>query len=369
MKKLLFCGLLLLAACSETKQTSQHIVEYNPDKWGNGAMPQEVFASMEVLSFEMPEEVLLSGDNDVIWDNGRFFVVDNNNQSCIFIFDANRRYLGSVDAKGRGGNEYLNINNVQVIGDQVAVYSSLNKALYYYNMDGSFAEKDTLEYAPAQLIKTGDNYWGYAGFSNGKMDERVVKMDAEGQIIGKYMPSDAAIFPMGERHDVFTPHNGGLLVRETLRNELSYIDAEAQITTFLKFDFGKYNVPEAYFESTDPMVAATKLLESDFANMDHFFINDKHSVLCVNFQKGADGGETSASLGIETNGAWQWLKSEKTGPMSIFYMTARLLTPDSDLILLVNGERIKEFADKYPELISGFENTTDNPHLILCRIK
>lgn len=369
MKFFLSCALLLLLiACNKNNCELHDVIFYNPDDKANISVPQNIFSSIQIISLKCPDEIIVDPEGDVIYKENKFYCVDFK-RNRVDIFDSNGLYICSVASQGRSGNEYLGIAGVQVIDDCVAIYSYHNKAVYYYDIDGTFVRKDPIECNPMNLLKNGNYYWGYTGFSNGKISERVVKMNSDGQIIEKYMPSNAAIIPMEERGDVFIIHDGDVLIRESFCNKISCINKMGQVETFLKFDFGKYNVPDKYFKYSDPYTAAQKLLNSDFAIMERFFINQNHLVLSVNFQFGSQEGKIISSLGVESNGKWRWLKSEKEGTLSMFFSSTRQMTSDSDVVLLVDGERVREFAAGYPELVGEFDDTTDNPCIVLCRLK
>lgn len=108
-------------------------------------------------------------------------------------------------------------------------------------------------------------------------------MDMKGKIIEKYLPV-SKIIPLTEESSVFIPYKGDLLIRETLRSDIFKIDSTGNAHTFISFDFGRYNVPRSYFENNDPVAAATKLMQSDIAIMDRFFVNDDYMVLSVDFR-------------------------------------------------------------------------------------
>jgi hypothetical protein len=366
-RKFLFGSLLLLIACGTDNNARQGIA-YNPDNKNFVSAPEDLFSFLGVIPLQGPDDVIIDSGSDLIYDEGRFYVVDASRRKRVDIFDTDGRYTGSVASAGRAGNEYIGIDNVQVTDGTIAVYSYHNKAIYHFNVDGSFIEKEQLEYNPLSLLKDQDGYWGFSGYT-AELPERVVKMDAAGKIVGKYLPSEMPIIALEERAPVFTGYNRGVLVREAFRNEIFYVGDDGQEEVFLKFDFGKYNVPKEYFKNSDPYTAAEKLMESDFVMMNRFLINENHKVLSVDFQLGSREGKIISSLGVESNGKWRWLKSEKEGTLSMFFSSTRQMTSDSDVVLLVDGERVREFAAGYPELVGEFDDTTDNPCIVLCRLK
>lgn len=367
MKKIFFCCLLLLGAC-RNEQDQKTSIKFDPDSEDYTFDPRNLFSSIRVIPLHAPSDILIDAESDVEYDNDKFFVVETQRRKRVDIFDSNGQYVGSVAARGRGGNEYIGINSFQIIDSIIAIYSYHNKSIYFYHTDGAFVRKESLKYNPLHLLKVENGYWGYSGYS-GVVPERVVRMDTEGQIVEKYLPAEGNIIPLSESGAVFTSYDRGVLVRESLRNEITYINENGKIETFLKFDFGKYNIPKTYFDNSDPYAAAEKLMKSDFVVMDRFFINNDYAVLSVNFQKGGNEIKMITSIGIENNNIWKWLKSDPKGSLSMFFSSARQLTSNSELVLIVDADRVKEFSAAYPDLIPRLENSGDNPYIVLCRLK
>jgi len=365
---LLFVTLLLITvACNKKEDTFHNIVKYNPNDKSCQTSPDELFSSLEIIPLEGPEDVIIDTESNVIYDNNRFYIIDAIRRKRIDIFNAQGQYISSIKAFGRSGNEYIGIDHVQLLDSLVAVYSCHNKALYYFDINGTFVKKEPIQYAPLDLLKVQDGYWGYVG-NAGEIPARIVKMDMKGKIIEKYLPV-SKIIPLTEESSVFIPYKGDLLIRETLRSDIFKIDSTGNAHTFISFDFGRYNVPRSYFENNDPVAAATKLMQSDIAIMDRFFVNDDYMVLSVDFQMADDSDAAFSSLGICHRDKWKWLRSEHRGALSMFYSTTKALTQKSALIILSEAQPILDFKKVYPELVPEFNHNTDNSFIVLCHLK
>ncbi len=144
------------------------------------------------------------------------------------------------------------------------------------------------------------------------------------------------------------------------------------------FDFGRYNFPDSYFEHPDFISAAATLFSSDFANLYSFFHSRRHSVLQVAFQFGATGekGDSAMATGFRNGDRWQWVNSGTAQAPTILAGTARVLTNDDTLVLLVDNYRIREFAALNPALVRNpevldtiIDDDAANPSVLLCRLK
>lgn len=355
-----------LTACN-TDVVPQGTVAYNPQQRTGEVAPEELFSSMEVITLQCPDEIIADTGNDLLFDAGIFYLVDRVHRKSVDLFDRQGGYIGSVRAFGRSGAEYADISGVQPVDSLVAVYSYHNQALCYYDRQGGFVRRDSLAYQPLSLLKDGDGYWGYAGYSN-TVPSRVVRMDPQGRITREYLPT-AKIIPLMEMNSVFVPHGEELFIREALQRRIFRIDAAGELSTFLTFDFGRWNIPDTYFESDDPMQAAQKLMSSDFALMNRFMINNDFTVAEVGFNPNSDNGTSFSSIGVGHRGAWRWLRADREGPRALFFSAARALTPDSELVLLTDAERLAALKEACPTLVPDFQADTDNTLVVLCRLK
>ena len=237
----LAAGLLLTLMACNTDGVPQGTVAYNPQQRTGEVAPEELFSSMEVITLQCPDEVIVDTGNDLLFDAGIFYLVDRAHRKSVDLFDRQGGYIGSVRAFGRSGAEYADISGVQPVDSLVAVYSYHNQALCYYDRQGRFVRRDSLAYQPLDLLKISDGYWGYAGYSN-TVPSRVVKMDPQGTITREYLPT-ANIIPLSETSSVFVPHDGDLFIREVLQRRIFRIDAAGELSTFLTFDFGAGTSP------------------------------------------------------------------------------------------------------------------------------
>ncbi len=75
---------------------------------------------------------------------------------------------------------------------------------------------------------------------------------------------------------------------------------------FLKFDFGKYNVPESYWETENAMQAFTDLSQKGFISIAGFMMNDDYIVTELNQQTGMEDSSVitywASRNGITVNG-------------------------------------------------------------------
>lgn len=80
---------------------------------------------------------------------------------------------------------------------------------------------------------------------------------------------------------------------------------------FLKFDFGKYNVPESYWETENAMQAFTDLSQKGFISIAGFMMNDDYIVTGTQSANRDGGFGVLLSYWASRNGItdkWNWIR-------------------------------------------------------------
>ncbi len=383
MKKLIYVGCMLLAACSGNPNSSGGVqtvaYEYNASE--PGAAIADVISSITILPIETTPASLISSEEQLFVHDGDYYFFNERGSmggERLLRFDENGRFMNRIGTSGRAENEYLDIGNTYPTKEGIEVYSSQNKAVYSYSLDGKFIARKPFELGARQIVPAdGGGYWAYMGYGNGTMPERVVKTDDAGTILEKFMPSDANVIGMSEIVTVFIPDGDNILVRESFGDAIHSIDPQGIVGEKYIFDFGRYNFPDSYFEYSDAMAAAMALFDSDFANLYSFFESRKHSVLQVAIQFGSSGEEEDSAMvtGFRSENEWQWVKSGTQQAPTILSGSVRALTGGDTVVLLVDNYKIREFAEQNPELVknaevlNGMDDEAANPSVLLCKLK
>ncbi len=386
MKKLFCAACVLLAACSGGRkgpgETQTIVYEYNASD--PGVPLDEVISSVTILPLETTDASLVSSEYRMFIHRGEYYLVDANRsvaRNTILRFDAQGRFLNTIGTAGRADNEYPRINDAYPTDEGIEIYSRTGPdggSIFTFSLDGKFVARRPFG-LPADRIATavGSGYLVYINYFNGVLSERVVRSDTAGEVVGKYLPSEAQVLAMAEVEPVFIPDGEGVLVKETLSDRIVAIDPQGVVSDRYVFDFGRYTIPESYFEHPDAMAASTALFGSDFANLRIFFESPRHSVLQVAYQFGSqgEGGGGALVTGFRTGDEWRWVKSGTPEAFTILSTTLRALTDDDVLVLLVDNYRVREFAEQNPglvrntEVLDGMDDDAANPSILLCKLK
>ena len=370
MKKLLLSVICLtILACENSSQRDGRVAMPLDGKQGFTTI-ENVVSKVQILPLVVTDDVVLSSDNIVKCNDDYIVVIDHLHSGKIYIFGRDGRHRATIAAKGRGPHEYLDMASVQLLDDSIMVYSYHKQSVLYYDYNGKFVGSEKLEFKPYNLYKTDTGYWGYVGFGSGQMSERVVRMDSRGAIIDKYLPTEAKIFSMTEINDIFIECGEGILVRESMMNEISIIN-DGGASSYMRFDFGKYSIPQQYYEYADPMKAAEMLFAKDFAIIDNLFLCQQGFVMYIsrNVQGGKDSFDVVA---IQQDGKWTKLETNKDD--TLLHKAVKGVTSENELIILQNEMSIRSFAAKHPQLLPAdslkyITNNEEKYHILLCQLK
>ncbi|MBR4853671.1 MAG: 6-bladed beta-propeller [Alistipes sp.] len=370
MKKLPILIISLLAfACNNSSNNDTLRVSMPLDKQSTFLGVEEIISDIDILPLTYPDNVLLSDDNTVKFNNDIILIIDRLHSSSMHIFNRDGSYRATIAAKGRGPGEYLDMASVQLLDNQIMVYSNLRKSAFFYDYEGKFIAQKELSHTPYNLYKTADGWWGYMGYGNGQMKERIVRMNADGEIIEKLLPTDANILSMMEIEDVFVPSDKGLLLRETFSNEIVAL-APSSVERIAYFDFGKYSIPANYYTQSSPMEAAEMLFQSDFATINQLFANKSTLAIYVECNMADNPDNKFDAFAYSHEKSWKAIKIDRND--HLFYKSIKSLTEDDKLLLLVGENYINELAERFPQL-ADFDKSKfsdrDKHHIVLCKLK
>ena len=370
MKKLfLLIVSLFTLACNNVWHKDPLRVSMPLDKQSTFLGVEEIISDIKILPLTYPESVLLSDDNMVKFNNNVILIIDRLHSKSIHIFNKDGSYRATIAANGRGPGEYLDMASIQLLDNEIMVYSHLRQSVLLYDYDGKFVAQKELSHTPYNIYKTADGWWGYMGYGNGQMKERIVRMNADGEITEKLHPTDANILSMMEIEDVFVPSENGLLLRETFSNEI-FAFTHSGAKQIANFDFGKYSIPTNYYTQSSPMEAAEALFESDFATINQLFANKNTIAIYIECNINSNPDNKFDSFAYCHENRWKNIKISRND--NLFYKTIKNLTEDDELVLLVEEGHINEFTEKFPQL-TNFDKSKlsnrDKHHIVLCKLK
>ncbi len=373
--------LFLLGSCGKVhKNPTQEPIQigvYDPNG-GSDLFHSDLIREIELVPLETSDSSLIGTTPECMMDtHGNYYIADINGSQKLLRYDSTGRFLNAIGNRGRGPREYLGLSNflIDSLTENVFVFSNLDQKVCVYGNDGSFVSNRTFNTSFFQGWPDGENYWLYEGYMNGSSDYRVLKVDAQENIIETILPADIQIMPMEESFPVFIPDpNGNLMLRETFSDRIYRLSADSVIPVY-GFDFGKYSIPQEYYQIGDVRQSVEYIMKRDFACIDRFMESNHYAVIQVLLKKKDDRNALVYGILDKATGGWQWytfediLKNKSLGAGSV-----RMLTAGDELICLVDPMRLMEMAPeersifRNPEVISSLTEES-NPVVLKCRLK
>ncbi len=379
MKRNLLAVMILAVAtitvgCSSTEPQSENnkLIECEFSKNQSASQIKAIFESATLLPLEQNESSLVSSACDLLEANGDYYLINKHERSC-HRFDKDGKFKNIIGQSGRAGDEYLNITSIQILDDEIMIYSTAEKKIYKYNADGKFLASVDTGINAQQLLKVDDKYYGYFGFCNGQQEERVLLFDDSFERIGDYLPSEAKIIVFAEDVPSLTLCGDEVYIRETYSNIIHTISKNGELSELIEFDFGSYNIPASCFTQSDAFAAAEIMISSDFASILRFEQHSANSLVNVIYQL-SKGEQMYNMIGVDRkDGNYKWITATSEGSNAILFSSVRHIADDGRVVALVERDIVEDFIKQNPNFI---DNTNllksidgDNPVIIKFKLK
>ncbi len=364
-------ALLAMALCgcaSQPESSADGVCRIVFDAAAGECPAGELFAGAEVVPLTLPEGGVLPV---VHWGQeagGEWYLTSISDR--IYRFDRTGRLLNVIGRPGRGPGEWEQIHSVTVSGDTVWVWDGFAARLHAYLKDGTFAGEESLSRRATSVYKDGDAVWAYLNYANDYGPERVVSLDAAGNVTAAMLPSAAQMIQVSENRPVFIRCGERLLFRECYSSDVYALSQQgAQLACHV--DFGENAIREEIF-SMERMAGAMALLESDWAVLDDYVETDGHIVVRAAVNRAGGAGGWYWGFFDKRSGDTVWCGTEAAE--SMFDHAAMFAAGDDTLALALYAAQARELLASMPAgTVSGAETLAsladDENVLLLCRLK
>ena len=384
MKKyfLLLLVVCLMCGCGKKAADSGFETVVYDENSKSDFLGSGLVSEIEIIPLETTAGSLIGEEPRVAVAGSGFYVTVPWGGESVLRFDPKGKFLNTIGRKGGGPNEYNSIYDIEIDDDSgtLHIYSGSNKAEYLYSLTGEFKGRNEMTYLNDRAISTPDGHWLYLGYANGLLPYRLVFTDKEDNVAEEFLPADFNVLPMREfSAPVFSRNRDKIYARTTFDNHILEIGRDRSVDTLYGFDFGRYNIPQKYFEFDDARAAGIFLLEeSDFGVIWDFMCNDDYAVAITGVQNAASG-ERMVSYGIKdrkSDSGWHWVHFDPDPQVMVanIFSGLQAMTENSELIILVEAHRLLGFGQldsklfKNPEIL-GTVAEDSNPVILKCKLK
>lgn len=262
-----FCLFLVTCKVEKSSEDNSYFRISVPENSLNDFSNKITFNSFTTL--ETNSESVFKDPTKVLVYNHILFIYDRALQK-ILLFDTDGKFLGKLDRKGQGPNEYPDLRDFQITSDTLIAILTYDKVMYY---DFNFQLVDIYKIGikndqnyylnPTQFYQINDTYYlwnGTIGIDNHK--ERMpflMYSGSNGKIQKGYFPLVHRLIDYF-RYSAF---NNRVLIPPTIGNDTIYSIGNDKLDIAFKVDFGKRSLPNGYIKTYEDM---QKLSNSDYCS-------------------------------------------------------------------------------------------------------
>lgn len=211
-------------------------------------VPADIVNNVRAVVLEETEHSIIGHIDKMIYDRGRFYVLDRKMNKGIYVFNSDGSFLFNIGRVGRGHGEYIEPTDFVIADTLVLVLDEFGKKFVRYGLDGVFRGQKRLnavftniactENGRLIMAKSGDN-----SNQNELRDYELFQIDIEGNILRKYYKNEYSMnFSAGNELVAF---GDKIYYARALRPGVCEVDTSGFRMKYA-FDFGNKNLPLDY---------------------------------------------------------------------------------------------------------------------------
>ena len=211
-------------------------------------VPADIVNNVRAVVLEETEHSIIGHIDKMIYDRGRFYVLDRKMNKGIYVFNSDGSFLFNIGRVGRGYGEYIEPTDFVIADTLVLVLDEFGKKFVRYGLDGVYRGQKRLnavftniactENGRLIMAKAGDN-----SNQNELRDYELFQIDIEGNILRKYYKNEYSMnFSAGNELVAF---GDKIYYARALRPGVCEVDTSGFRMKYA-FDFGNKNLPLDY---------------------------------------------------------------------------------------------------------------------------
>lgn len=211
-------------------------------------VPADIVNNVRAVVLEETEHSIIGHIDKMIYDRGRFYVLDRKMNKGIYVFNSDGSFLFNIGRVGRGHGEYIEPTDFVIADTLVLVLDEFGKKFVRYGLDGAcrgqkrlnavFTNIACTENGRLIMAKAGDN-----SNQNELRDYELFQIDIEGNILRKYYKNAYSMnFSASNELVAF---GDKIYYARALRPGVCEVDTSGFRMKYA-FDFGNKNLPLDY---------------------------------------------------------------------------------------------------------------------------
>lgn len=211
-------------------------------------VPADIVNNVRAVVLEETEHSIIGHIDKMIYDRGRFYVLDRKMNKGIYVFNSDGSFLFNIGRVGRGHGEYIEPTDFVIADTLVLVLDEFGKKFVRYGLDGVYRGQKRLnavftniacaENGRLIMAKAGDN-----SNQNELRNYELFQIDIDGNILRKYYKNEYSMnFSAGNELVAF---GDKIYYARALRPGVCEVDTSGFRMKYA-FDFGNKNLPLDY---------------------------------------------------------------------------------------------------------------------------
>ncbi len=262
--------------------------------------------SIEFVPLETDGEHLLGTTIDLTIVEDSYILTDYLNGN-VFRYSLNGRFVNKIGQRGNGPEEYVHINDVQYRDSVIYVFSVPSK-IQHFTLDGEMIDSKILNETDLGTMSwaTDDGILSYYGYGTGKKGRFALLSENS---LTEYYPSDEKVLNYTPSAQIFSELKDSVYAVDSY-SDIIKVYSNGTMIDGPRFDFGKYSIPQSFYEYDDSFMAMESLLGRDFAMINRYICDEDRRFVSFSLQKQT---EAYTYCGLYVRNQWCWFLAGKVG--------------------------------------------------------
>jgi len=256
-KSILLIAFCLLISCNKKtveKQENAGIIKVNENISQKKILYSTLFDSLKYVALKTSDDILIKELTKIKYFNGIIYILDKGTQT-LFAFDMNGELIWKIHNMGSGPKEYYQLVDFDIDEEnrELLLFSRYDK-IQVYGLDGNFIEEWNIPLIGSSFATCENLIYIYTGGrsnfinnENGKYNLLFLhnKNILKGELPFKKELESAMIY---NSPNSFCKYDNETRFFMPFSNNIYSIKGDS-ISIKYRFDFGKYNLPDDYFNN------------------------------------------------------------------------------------------------------------------------
>lgn len=356
---------IIISACKPSldKDNSAKIITLNHNADKNTALlPDTIFEEIVFTPLETSNESLIGTFEKLEVTEDRFYILDTRLSKALFVFNKSGNFLFKIKALGKGFGEFIHLNDFCIYKNKIVLLDY--KKVLFYNLDGDFIEEKKIKWAAWNISVLDEQnvfLFDNSHVSKNKFcDYHIIKTDFS------FNKNKGYLKPIQKEHHSnyrFQLFNDSLYITSPQCGDYTlYKYQDSKMIPYLKFDFGKYNIPKDKL-NTEFSIEPSREELKPYVKVRNFILGSK--LTYINYSQ---NGTIFTGLYFLTNG--KFVSGARFNnyiilPPSIHYISKNQLYSiiDAERLLRFDNVLRNKSNDEYKMMLeenSSLQNTLQN---------